>query len=61
MTKATLNLYYSSVISKDSAHLYFLIADVNYLDTMACDVGNAYLNVLYQENICFAAGPEHGP
>ena len=37
-----------------------LIADLNDLDVMACDVGNAYLNAPFREKIWFAAGQEHG-
>ena len=39
----------------------FLISELNDLYIMACDIGNAYLNVPCRENIWFAAGPEHGP
>jgi hypothetical protein len=44
MTEAPASLTYSSVVSRDSVRLAFLIAELNDLDIMACDVGNAYLN-----------------
>ena len=37
----------------------FLIAELNDLDIMACDVVNIYLNALFWEKIWFAEGPEH--
>ena len=37
-----------------------LIAALNDLDIMACDIGNAYLNAPCREKIWFVAGPEFG-
>ncbi len=37
-------LCYSSVVSRDSVRIAFLIAALNDLDIFACDLGNAYLN-----------------
>jgi hypothetical protein len=37
-----------------------LIATLNDLDIMACDISNAYLNALCREKIWFVAGPEFG-
>jgi hypothetical protein len=51
---------YSSVVSRDSVRLAFLIAALNGLDLQACDVGNAYLNAPCREKIWFVAGPEFG-
>jgi hypothetical protein len=51
---------YSSVVSRDSVRLAFLIAALNGLDLQACDVGNAYLNAECREKIWFVAGPEFG-
>jgi hypothetical protein len=48
---------YSSVVSRDSVRLAFLIAALNSLDLQACDVGNAYLNAECREKIWFVAGP----
>jgi hypothetical protein len=59
-TEAPASITYSSVVSRDSVRLAFLIAEMNDLDIMACDVGNAYLNAPCREKIWFVAGPEHG-
>ncbi len=59
-TEAPAALTYSSVVSRDSVRLAFLIAELNDLDVMACDIGNAYLNAPCREKIWFKAGPEHG-
>ena len=39
----------------------FLIAALNDLDIMTCDIGNAYLNANCREKIWFVAGLECGP
>ncbi len=51
---------YSSVVSRDSARLAFLIAGLNELDVLAGDVTNAYLNALCREKIWFEGGVEIG-
>lgn len=51
---------YSSVVSRDSVRICFVIATLNGLDVMACDVGNAYLNAPCAEKIYTIAGPEFG-
>ena len=51
---------YSSVVSRDSVRLAFLIAALNGLDLQAADIGNAYLNAECREKIWFEAGPEFG-
>ncbi len=57
----TLNTFaYSSVVSRDSAKIAFLIAALNDINIMACDIGNAYLNAPCQERIWFVAGAECG-
>jgi hypothetical protein len=38
------SLTYSSVVSRESVKIAFLIAALNGLDLMSCDIGNAYLN-----------------
>ena len=51
---------YSSVVSRDSVRLAFLISALNGIDLQAADIGNAYLNAPCREKIWFAAGPEFG-
>ena len=60
MTEAPLSLAYSSVVSRYSVRLDFLIVKLNDLDMMACDVRNVYLNAPCREKIWFVAGIEHG-
>ena len=60
MTEAPNSLTYSSVVSRESVKIAFLVAALNGLDIMSCDIGNAYLNAKCQEHIWFVAGPECG-
>jgi hypothetical protein len=60
MTETPASLTYSSVVSRDSVRIAFLIAALNDLDIMSFDIGNAYLNAPCQEKIWFVAGPEFG-
>jgi Reverse transcriptase (RNA-dependent DNA polymerase) len=60
MTEPSASITYSSVVSRDSVHLAFLIAALNDLEILACDVGNAYLNAPCREKVWFVAGPEFG-
>ena len=59
-TEAPISMTYSSVVSRDSVRLAFLIAALNDLDIMSCDIGNAYLNAPCREKIWFKAGIECG-
>ena len=54
------SLTYSSVVSRDSVRLAFLIAGLNDLDVLAGDVTNAYLNAACREKIWFEGGLETG-
>ena len=38
------SITYSSVVSKESVRITFLLVSLNYLDIFSCDIGNAYLN-----------------
>jgi hypothetical protein len=60
MMEAPNSLTYLSVVSQESVKLAFLIAVLNDLDIMSCDIGNAYLNAACREKIWFVAGPECG-
>ena len=60
MTDAPASLTYSSVVSRDSIRVAFLIAALNDLDVLACDIGNAYLNAPCREKIWFLGGAEVG-
>ena len=49
---------YSSVASRDSVRLAFLLASLNDLDIMACDIGNALLNAPNRERVHVKVGKE---
>ncbi len=53
-------LTYSSVVSRESVHIAFLIAALNDLDILATDIGNAYINANVREKVYFIAGDEFG-
>jgi len=59
-TETPATAVYSSVVSRDSVRLAFLIAALNDLDVLAADVTNAYLNAPVKEKIWFVGGPECG-
>jgi hypothetical protein len=60
MTQPASSVTYSSVVSRDSVRLAFLIAALNGLCILSCDIGNAYLNAPCHEKIWFQAGRECG-
>ena len=43
-TNAPSSIMYLSVTSRDSVRIVFMIAALNNLEVMACNIGNAYLN-----------------
>lgn len=49
---------YSSVVSRDSVRIAFLLAALNGLDVLAGDIQNAYLNAPTREKVWFRAGKE---
>ena len=57
-TGAPTSITYSSVVSRDSVRIGFLIAAWNDLDIMACDLENAYLNAPCREKIWLEGGAE---
>ncbi len=50
----------SSVVSRDSICIAFLLAALNELDILAADIGNAYLNVDTREKVHTTLGAEFG-
>jgi len=60
MTDPPTCLTYSSVVSRDSVRLAFLIAALNDLDILSADIGNAYLNAETKERVHTICGPEFG-
>jgi hypothetical protein len=59
-TDTPASITYSSVVSRGSVHLAFLIAGLNDLDVLAGDVTNAYLNASCREKIWFEGRVETG-
>ncbi len=49
LTEPPASITYSSVVSRDSVRIAFLLAALNDLDVLACDIGNAYLNAPCRE------------
>jgi hypothetical protein len=60
MTDTPAAMTYSSVVSRESVQLGFLIAALNGLDIMSCDLENAYLNAKCKEKSWFEGGIECG-
>ena len=60
MTAPPSTLTYSSVVSRESIRIAFLIAALNDLDVLMFDVGNAYLNASTTEKLYTIAGKEFG-
>ena len=51
---------FSSVASRESVRLIFLLADLNGLELVMIDVGNAYPNATCKEKVYAICGPEFG-
>ena len=49
---------YSTVASRDSVRICFMLAALNGLDVLSADIGNAYLNAPCREKIHVICGPE---
>ena len=47
LTETPETITYSSIITHDSVPIALLIAELNGLDVLSCDIGNAYLNAPY--------------
>lgn len=59
--EASTHLTYSSVVTRDSVRIAFLIAALNDIEILAADIGNAYLQAPAREKVHTTAGPEFGP
>jgi len=60
MTDPPSTLTYSSVVSRDSVRIAFVLAALNDLNLLAADIGNAYLNAPAREKVYTTAGAEFG-
>jgi hypothetical protein len=59
-TDAPTQITYSSVVTRDSVWIAFLIAAFNEIDILSVDIGNAYLQAPVREKVHTTAGPEFG-
>ncbi len=60
LTQVPSNLTYSSVVSRESIRIMFLITALNDLHILSADIGNAYLNAPNREKVYAIAGKEFG-
>ena len=60
VTDPPTSITYSSVVSRDSVRIAFLIAALNDLEILGADVGNAHLNAETKEMVYTTAGKEFG-
>ena len=60
MTEAPALLTYSSVVSRESVRIAFMVAALNDLDVLVADICDAYLNADCREKVYTIAGPEVG-
>lgn len=52
---------FASVVSRDSVRLFFLLAALNDLDVLSCDIQNAYITAPNREKLWTKFGDEFGP
>ena len=54
------SITYSSVLSRESVKIVFLLSSLNDLDIFSCDIGNTYLNAKFREKLWKESGTEFG-
>ena len=59
-TKAPKSLSYSMEVSPDSVRIAFLLAALNNLQVVSCDIKNVYLDAPCREKFYYIAGAEFG-
>ena len=57
MTKPPSSMTFSTVLTRESVRIFFLLAVLNELDVQAADISNAYLNASFRELIWIVPGP----
>ncbi len=60
MTNPPSTITYSSVVSRDSVRIVFLLAALNDANLLSTDIGNAYLNASPREKVYTTTGPKFG-
>jgi len=58
MTNPPSSITYSTVVSRDSVHIAFLLAALNNVNILVTDISNTYLNAPAREKVYTTAGPE---
>jgi hypothetical protein len=61
MTDATKEQTFASVVSRDTVRLFFLLAALNDLDLLSCDIQNAYLAAPNKEKVWTKFTDQLGP
>ncbi|KAI2496571.1 Reverse transcriptase (RNA-dependent DNA polymerase) [Fragilaria crotonensis] len=61
MTEATKEQTFASVVSRDTVRLFFLLAALNDLDLLSCDIQNAYLAAPNKEKVWTKFTDQLGP
>jgi hypothetical protein len=56
VTDPPVSIMYSTVVSRESVRIAFLIAALNDLNILAADIGNAYLNAPTDEKVYTITG-----
>ena len=51
MTEATKDETFASVVSRDTVRIFFLLAALNDMELLSCDIQNAYLAAPYTEKV----------
>ena len=57
MTKRFSSLTYYYVVSRESVRIFLLLAELNDLGVLSCDIENTYLNSYFQEKIWTTSVP----
>ena len=60
MTEPPSSITFSTVVTRESVLISFLLAGLNKLDVQAVNISNTYLNAPCRELIWIFAGPEFG-
>jgi len=60
LTDTPSSITYSTMVSRDSIRILLVVAALNGLDVLSCDIQNAYLNARPREKVFFTAGEEFG-
>ena len=58
MTGPNTDTYYSSVVSLRAMRMMIFLAELNGMELISADIGNAYLEAYTDEKVCFIAGHE---